>query len=48
MIVTVVVVAQEKKKKIFTDPNNSPIAVKVERKVVFGTKKNSMHVKKEY
>ena len=31
---------------VVTDPNMSPMVVKVERKVVFGTKKNSMHVKK--
>ena len=40
--------SRKKEENLFTDPNKSPIAVKVERKVVFGTKKNSMHVKKEY
>ena len=36
------------KDNVVTDPNMSPMVVKVERKVVFGTKKKSMHVKKEY
>jgi hypothetical protein len=33
---------------VINDPNKSPMSVKVERKIVFGTKKNSMYVKKDY
>ena len=29
------------------NPNKSPMVVKVERKIVFGSKKNSMHVIKK-
>ena len=33
---------------VINDPNKSPMVVKVERKVVFGIKKNRMYVNKEY